>query len=61
MTKHLVRMGVFAAIFLGGNFLDDLTADFPPSAMRRYIETAIATSLFGLLMALADHILEKKP
>jgi hypothetical protein len=53
-------MGAFAIIFLGSKFFDDLTADFPPSAMRRYLETAIATTFFGLLMALADRFLEKR-
>jgi hypothetical protein len=60
VIKHVVRMGAFAIIFLGSKFFDDLTADFPPSAMRRYLETAIATAFFGLLMALADRFLEKR-
>lgn len=58
--KHLVRMGVFAAIVLGGKFLEDLTADYPPSATRRYIETAVATVLFGVIMAVADRFLERR-
>jgi hypothetical protein len=60
VIKHIVRMGIFAAIFLTSKFLDDLTADFPPTAERRYLETAIATALFGLFMAIADRFLETK-
>jgi hypothetical protein len=53
-------MGVFAVIYLAGSFLDDLTADFPPSAGWRYLETAVATAVFGLVMAIADRILERR-
>jgi hypothetical protein len=60
VIKHVVRMGVFALIYTAGNFLDDVVADFPPSASRRYFETAIATALFGLITAITDRLLEKK-
>jgi hypothetical protein len=53
-------MGIFALIYTAGNFLDDVVADFPPSASRRYLETAIATVLFGLVTAITDRLLEKK-
>jgi hypothetical protein len=53
-------MGIFAVIFLASRFLDDLTADFPPTAERRYLETAIATALFGVFMSIADRFLETK-
>jgi hypothetical protein len=57
---HIFRMGIFALIYTAGNFLDDVVADFPPSASRRYLETAIATVLFGLVTAITDRLLEKK-
>jgi hypothetical protein len=60
VIKHVVRMGGFAVIYTTGNFLDDLVADFPPTASRRYFETAIATALFGLVTAITDRLLEKK-
>jgi hypothetical protein len=53
-------MGGFAVIYTTGNFLDDLVADFPPTASRRYFQTAIATALFGLVTAITDRLLEKK-
>ena len=58
--KHIVRMVIFAVIYTAGNFLDDIVDDFAPSATQRYIETAVATAVFGLLMAIADRLLEKK-
>jgi hypothetical protein len=60
VIKHVVRMCVFAVVYTAGNFLDDIVEDFPPTAIDRYIETAIATIVFGLIMAIADRFLEKK-
>lgn len=60
MIRHIVRMCIFAVIYTAGNFLDDVVGDYPPTATQRYIETAIATAVFGLLMAIADRFLEKK-
>ncbi len=60
MKKQAVRTAIFACVFFVSQWMLDMNYVAPPNLLDLLLVTAIATIIFGVLLALADRFMGDK-